>query len=83
MLLFVTLAFGFTGYLLPWDQKGYWATRVGTQIAGSVPLIGDTLMQIMRGGPNLGQATLTRFFATHVLLLPATIALLIAVHIFQ
>jgi quinol-cytochrome oxidoreductase complex cytochrome b subunit len=65
LLLFVTLAFGFTGYLLPWDQKGYWATRVGTQIAGSVPLIGDTLMQLMRGGPNLGQATLTRFYATH------------------
>ena len=83
VLLFVTLAFGFTGYLLPWDQKGYWATRVGTQIAGSVPLIGDTLMQLMRGGPNLGQATLTRFYATHILLLPAMIALLIAVHIFQ
>ena len=83
LLLFLTLAFGFTGYLLPWDQKGYWATNVGTRIAGSVPLIGDALMQLMRGGANLGQATLTRFFATHVLLLPATLALLIAVHIFQ
>lgn len=83
LLLFLTLAFGFTGYLLPWDQKGYWATSVGTQIAGSVPLIGDALMQLMRGGESLGQATLTRFFATHILLLPASLALLISVHIFQ
>lgn len=83
LLLFLTLAFGFTGYLLPWDQKGYWATRVGTQIAGSVPLIGDALMQLMRGGAEVGQTTLSRFFGTHILLLPAMLALLIAVHIFQ
>jgi ubiquinol-cytochrome c reductase cytochrome b subunit len=83
LLLFLTLAFGFTGYLLPWDQKGYWATNVGTRIAGSIPLIGDTLNQFMRGGVNLGQATLTRFSATHILMLPAMLALLIAVHIFQ
>ncbi|HQV69633.1 MAG TPA: cytochrome bc complex cytochrome b subunit [Thermoflexales bacterium] len=83
LLLFLTLAFGFTGYLLPWDQKGYWATRVGTSIAGSVPLIGATIANIMRGGAELGQSTLTRFFATHVMLLPATLALLIGVHIFQ
>jgi quinol-cytochrome oxidoreductase complex cytochrome b subunit len=83
VLLFLTLGFGFTGYLLPWDQKGYWATGVGTKIAGSLPLIGETVMQLMRGGANLGQATLTRFFATHVLLLPAIVAALIGVHIFQ
>lgn len=82
-LLFVTLSFGFTGYLLPWDQKGYWATKVGTEIAGSVPAIGRWLMQLMRGGENLGQATLTRFYATHIMLLPAIIGLLIVMHVFQ
>lgn len=82
-LLFVTLGFGFTGYLLPWDQKGYWATKVGTEIAGSVPFVGNWLLHIMRGGSNLGQATLTRFYATHVMLLPAVIGVLIALHIFQ
>ncbi len=83
LLLFLVLAFGFTGYLLPWDQKGYWATKVGTEIAGSVPLIGSYITRLMRGGTDLGQATLTRFYATHVMLLPSAVALLIAAHIFQ
>jgi ubiquinol-cytochrome c reductase cytochrome b subunit len=82
-LLFLVLAFGFTGYLLPWDQKGYWATKVGTEIAGSVPLIGTYVTRLMRGGSELGQATLTRFYATHVMLLPAAVGVLIAAHIFQ
>ena len=82
-LLFVTLSFGFTGYLLPWDQKGYWATKVGTEIAGSVPGVGGWLLHLMRGGENLGQATLTRFYATHIMLLPAVIMVLIATHVFQ
>ncbi len=83
LLLFLVLAFGFTGYLLPWDQKGYWATKVGTEIAGSVPLIGPALMRLMRGGAELGQVTLTRFYATHIMLLPAAVILLIVAHIFQ
>ncbi len=83
LLLFLVLSFGFTGYLLPWDQKGYWATKVGTEIAGSVPWIGTWIMQLMRGGAELGQATLTRFYATHVMLLPALVALLIVAHILQ
>ncbi|MBK7180950.1 MAG: cytochrome bc complex cytochrome b subunit [Chloroflexi bacterium] len=83
LLLFLVLAFGFTGYLLPWDQKGYWATKVGTEIAGSVPLIGSYVTRLMRGGTALGQATLTRFYATHVMLLPGAVALLIVAHIFQ
>lgn len=83
LLLFLVLVFSFTGYLLPWDQNGYWATKVGSEIAGSVPWIGPTLMQLMRGGAELGQATLSRFYATHVMLLPALVAILIAVHIFQ
>lgn len=83
LLLFLVLGFGFTGYLLPWDQKGYWATKVGTKIAGSVPLIGELLLRLMRGGENLGQATLTRFYATHILMLPAVVIILIGAHIFQ
>jgi ubiquinol-cytochrome c reductase cytochrome b subunit len=83
LLLGVTLGFGFTGYLLPWDQRGYWATKVGTEIAGSVPVLGAWLMPLMRGGDSLGQATLTRFYATHIVLLPTMILMLIAMHVFQ
>jgi len=83
LMLIITLSFGFTGYLLPWDQKGYWATKVGTEIAGSVPLIGEWIMRFMRGGEILGQATLTRFYSTHIMILPATIGVLVAIHIYQ
>jgi len=83
LLLFLVLAFGFTGYLLPWDQKGYWATKVGTEIAGSVPFFGEQIKALMRGGQALGQVTLTRFYATHIMLLPAVVGMLIAAHIFQ
>jgi ubiquinol-cytochrome c reductase cytochrome b subunit len=83
VLLFLILSFGFTGYLLPWDQKGYWATKVGTEIAGSMPIVGDAIMRLMRGGAELGQATLTRFYATHIGLLPTTVVALIALHIYQ
>lgn len=80
-LFLVTVAFGFTGYLLPWDQKGYWATRVGTEIAGSVPLIGDALRGLMRGGDEMGIATLTRFYAVHMLLLPGAFMALVFAHL--
>jgi ubiquinol-cytochrome c reductase cytochrome b subunit len=83
LLLLVTLGFAFTGYLLPWDQKGYWATKVGTEIAGTAPLIGDWQLRLIRGGPGLGQATLSRFYVTHIALLPAALALLIGLHIYQ
>lgn len=83
LLLFLVLAFGFTGYLLPWDQKGYWATKVGTEIAGSVPFFGPQIRALMRGGQELGQVTLTRFYATHIMLLPAAVMFLIVAHIFQ
>ncbi len=82
LLLFVTLGFGFTGYLLPWDQKGYWATKVGTEIAGSAPVVGELILNFARGGEFLGQATLTRFYAIHVLLLPATVALAVIAHVY-
>ena len=64
-LLLITTGFGFTGYLLPWDQKAYWATKVGTDIAGSVPLIGHFLLVSLRGGEQISAATLGRFFNLH------------------
>lgn len=81
-LLLVVLAFGFTGYLLPWDQKAYWATTVGTRIAGVAPLIGDPILRIMRGGGELSAVTLARFFGTHVWVLPAVLILLIGIHMY-
>lgn len=82
-LLFITLSFGFTGYLLPWDQKGYWATKVGTEIVGSTPLVGESLLRLIRGGEHLGQLTLTRFYAVHIILLPTLLILLVLLHIQQ
>ena len=82
VLLLVVVGFGFTGYLLPWDQKAFWATTVGTRIAGTPPIVGDYLLRIMRGGPDLSAVTLARFFGTHVWVLPATLALLIGVHLY-
>ncbi len=79
-LLLITLGFGFTGYLLPWDQKAYWATKVGTDIAGSVPVIGHFLLVTLRGGEQISAATLGRFFDLHVLVLPAVIVILLVGH---
>lgn len=80
-LLFLVMGFGFTGYLLPWDQKAYWATQVGTNIAGTTPLVGSVLVKLLRGGSQLGAATLTRFFALHVLLFPVLLATVVLVHL--
>ncbi len=80
-LFFVVMGFSFTGYLLPWDQKAYWATAVGTNIAGTTPLIGARLVTLLRGGPDLGAATLTRFYSFHVLWLPLVLGGLILVHL--
>jgi quinol-cytochrome oxidoreductase complex cytochrome b subunit len=81
-LLITVLGFGFTGYLLPWDQKAFWATTVGTRIAGVAPLVGDWILRIMRGGQELTAVTLARFFGVHVWVLPATLILLISIHMF-
>jgi len=81
-LLLVVMGFGFTGYLLPWDQKAYWATTVGTEIAGVAPLIGDPLLRIMRGGEDLSAVTLARFFGTHVWVLPTILLLLLGSHLY-
>ena len=81
VLFFVILGFAFTGYLLPWDQKAYWATVVGTNVAGQVPIIGGPLLELLRGGTQLGASTLVRFYGVHVWLLPAALFLLIGIHI--
>ena len=79
--LFV-LGMGFTGYLLPWDQKAYFATAVGTNIVGEVPLIGSWLTRLLRGGDTIGTLTLSRFYVAHVFLIPAAIFAFISIHIF-
>jgi ubiquinol-cytochrome c reductase cytochrome b subunit len=82
ILLLGTIALSFTGYLLPWDQEGYWATTVGTAMAGYVPVIGDFLVQLLRDGVNVTGATLTRFYSIHMLVLPGIILLSFLPHIF-
>jgi len=79
-LLMVTLTFGFTGYLLPWNQISYWATTVGTEIPGAVPVVGDTLKLFVRGSSDVSQVTLTRFFAVHVVILPAAAVAFLGIH---
>lgn len=81
LLLFVTLGFGFTGYLLPWDQRAFWATTVGTEIASAVPLIGDSIQAFLRAGSDVSALTLSRFLGVHMLILPATLAALLGVHL--
>ena len=81
-LLLVVIAFGFTGYLLPWDQKAYWATTVGTRMAGTPPLIGDFILRIVRGGNELSAVTLARFYGVHIWVLPAALLLLVSIHLF-
>ena len=82
LLLILTLSFGFTGYLLPWDQKAYWATQVGINLLGTAPWIGGALTRILRGGADLGALTLSRFFAVHTLFLPWLIVTIIGLHLF-
>jgi menaquinol-cytochrome c reductase cytochrome b subunit len=82
VLLLCTLGMGFTGYLLPWNQRAYWATTVGTEIAGSVPFIGPFITGVLRGGTDLSAVTLARFFAVHIWFIPAIIVAIIGVHIY-
>ena len=82
VLSLLMLGMAFTGYLLRWDLKAYFAGSVGTSLAGDVPVIGGWLLRLLRGGPTMGALTLSRFYVLHVFLLPATIFLFIAVHIF-
>jgi ubiquinol-cytochrome c reductase cytochrome b subunit len=80
-LLGITLGFSLTGYLLPWDQKGYWATRVATNIAGTTPVLGKAIQQVLQGGAEYGSLTLTRFYALHVGVLPALLLALLVGHL--
>jgi quinol-cytochrome oxidoreductase complex cytochrome b subunit len=81
LLLFLMLGFGFSGYLLPWNELAFFATKVGTGIAGSVPLVGHFLIRLLRGGDDVTGATLSRFFGLHVAVLPAIATVLVALHL--
>jgi ubiquinol-cytochrome c reductase cytochrome b subunit len=81
-LSFLVLGMGFTGYLLPWDQKAYFATAVGTNVAGQVPIVGELITRFLRGGTTIGTITISRFYVAHVFLIPATIFAFIGAHIF-
>jgi cytochrome b6 len=81
LLLFLVLAFGFSGYLLPWNQLSYFATRVGTDIAGVVPLFGKWLLRFLRGGDRVTGGTLSRFYGWHVAILPAITTTLLLIHL--
>ncbi|SRR5579883_256673 len=82
ILFAMVIGMAFTGYLLPWDQKAYFATAVGTNIAGEVPFIGDWIKSLMRGGTEMGTLTLSRFFVAHVFLIPACIFAFVGMHIY-
>lgn len=82
VLLALSLGFGFSGYLLPWNSLAYFATRVGTDIAGSVPFIGDFIVRFLRGGDHVTGSTLSRFYGWHVAILPALTTMLLALHLF-
>lgn len=80
-LLFVSMGLGFTGYLLPWNELAFFATRVGTEIPGVVPVVGPFIRNVLRGGEDISGATLTRFYAFHVSVLPALAFMLVSVHV--
>jgi len=82
VLFALVLCMAFTGYLLPWDQKAYFATAVGTNIAGEVPFVGAWLKSLMRGGADMGTLTLSRFFVAHILVVPAAIFGFVAMHVY-
>ena len=81
LLLFLALGFGFSGYLLPWNTLAFFATKVGTEVAGQVPLVGEWIMRFLRGGSDVTGATLTRFFGFHVAILPGITTVLLALHV--
>src|SRR5262249_33157335 len=82
VLLLIVLGFGLTGYLLPWDQRAYWATVVAINISKLTPVDGEFVAGLLRGGPDIGALTLTRWYAIHVLVLPPALAGLVILHLF-
>jgi cytochrome b6 len=83
MLLLLALGFGFSGYLLPWDELAFFATKVGTDIVGVVPVVGDFLLRLLRGSEDVTGATLTRFFGLHIAVLPGLFTLILGLHLIQ
>ena len=81
VLLFLSICFGFSGYLLPWNEVSFFATKVGTEIAGVIPVVGKTMLRFLRGGDEVTGATLTRFFGFHVAVLPAMATVFIGLHV--
>jgi quinol-cytochrome oxidoreductase complex cytochrome b subunit len=81
LLLFLMLGFGFSGYLLPWNELSFFATKVGTGIAGAVPVVGHFSLRLLRGGDDVTGATLSRFYGLHVAILPAIATALVALHL--
>ena len=81
-LMGLAMGFGFTGYLLPWNELAYFATKVGTEITGAVPVAGPFLGRLLRGGAEVTGATLTRFYGIHVAILPALTGMLVGLHLF-
>jgi cytochrome b6 len=81
LLLFLAMGFGFSGYLLPWNTLAFFATKVGTEMAGAVPLVGKWMLTFLRGGEEVTGATLTRFFGFHVAVLPGLATSLLALHL--
>jgi len=82
VLLVLTMAMSFTGYLLPFDQRSYWATIVGVNINGTGPIVGPFLSDFLRAGPDFGATTLSRFYAIHMLLIPGALIALIGAHLY-
>ena len=82
LLFLATMGAGFTGYLLPWDEKAYWATVIGTNMSGTVPYMGEFIFRFLRGGSEVGAVTLTRFYSFHVFIIPASLALLMGLHLY-
>jgi cytochrome b6 len=76
----VTVSFGVTGYSLPWDQVGYWACKIVTGVPDAIPIIGDLVVKVLRGGVSVGQTTLTRFYSAHTFVLPVVAAVLMLTH---
>ena len=80
VLAVITVTFGVTGYSLPWDQVGYWAVNIVSGVPAAVPVVGDLVVELMRGGESVGQATLTRFYSLHIFVLPWSIAVFMLAH---
>jgi quinol-cytochrome oxidoreductase complex cytochrome b subunit len=83
VLLVLTLLMSFTGYLLPWDQLAFWAVTVGSEMAGYVPFMGDTVREILLGGSTVGAPTLLRFYVLHVVVLPLLLVVVLMIHLWR